>query len=136
MRNEQVQNYYIEKDHNCAESTLLIANDLYKLGLTQEEMKLVSGFGGGFGCEGTCGALCGSIAVLGKMCVDGRAHATEGFKDICANYVKRFEEELGSTCCAELKKKYFVEGCRCKETVVKNLALLEAYIAELKKERN
>lgn len=135
MRKEQVQEYYIEKDNNCAETTLLIANDLYNLGLTQEEVKLVSGFGGGFGCEGTCGALCGGISVLGKLFVEGRAHATEGFKNVCADYVKQFEQTLGSTCCAELKKKYFVEGCRCKETVVQNMALLEAYIAELKKER-
>lgn len=135
MRKEQVNEYYIEKDHNCAESTLLVANDNFGLGLTLEDMKLVSGFGGGFGCESFCGALCGSISVLGKLFVEGRAHATEGFGALCAEYVKRFENELGSTCCAELKKKYFVEGQRCKETVIKNAELLETYINELKIEK-
>ena len=40
-------------------------------------------FGGGMGCGALCGALAGGVAVLGYVAVDGRAHATEGFRDLC-----------------------------------------------------
>ena len=40
-------------------------NDVYQLGLSQEDTKLVAGFGGGMGVGGTCGALAGSLAVIG-----------------------------------------------------------------------
>ena len=50
------------------------------------------------------------------MCIRDR-HATEGFKETCADYVKRFEEKLGSTECLELVKQYKKEDIRCMETV-------------------
>ena len=71
--------YFIEQDNNCAESTLRVADEKYHLGIGAEEVKLVSAFGAGMGCGKTCGALCGALAVIGKLMVDKRAHATEGF---------------------------------------------------------
>ena len=47
------------------------------------------------------GALAGGVAVLGYMNVETRAHATEGFRDLCAGYVERFNTALGSCDCDE-----------------------------------
>ena len=55
MNSERLKSYYLDKDYNCAETTLRLINDKYDLGLAEEDYKLVSGFGGGFGCGITCG---------------------------------------------------------------------------------
>ena len=77
MLRDRVKEYYLEKDYNCAETTLHCINDEYGLGLTDEQIKLASGFGAGMGCGQTCGVLCAGIAALGKLLVDQRAHNTE-----------------------------------------------------------
>ena len=53
MLRDRVKEYYLEKDYNCAETTLHCINDEYGLGLTDEQIKLASGFGAGMGC-GQC----------------------------------------------------------------------------------
>lgn len=121
---EALRNYYLTQDGNCAEATLRFLNDVYHLGLREEDYTLVSGYGGGFGCGITCGALCAAIAALGRLAVEGRAHATEGFGKLCADYVDAFSTALGATDCAELKQEYFQDdGTRCMETVLLGASL-------------
>ena len=67
---EKAKNYYANHNYNCGEAILLAANDVYQLGLSQEDTKLVAGFGGGMGVGGTCGALAGSLAVIGKKYIE------------------------------------------------------------------
>ncbi len=123
--------YFIEKDYNCAEAVVRVANDKLDLRLPEEGMQLLSGFGGGMCCGKACGAVCGALAIVGKCVVQERAHATEGFKDKCAGIVSRLEDELGSITCAEIKPKYFKEDTRCLEVVEKVSQILEAYMREL-----
>ena len=122
--------YFIEKDHNCAETALLAISDEYGLGIGPEEMKLVSAFGGGMGCGKLCGVLAGSMAALGKMAVNGRAHATEGFGPLCAGLCENFKAGLSSTECAELKPLYRNDEVRCLRTVELGLDVFEAYAKE------
>ena len=128
---DRVHKYYLEQNFNCAETVIRIANDQFNLGIPQEEMKLLSGFGGGLGCGLACGALCGGIAALGKVLVEDRARATEGFKEICADYSNRFEQLLGSCNCAQLKEAYYVEDTRCLKTVEAGTKLMEEFLTEL-----
>lgn len=127
-RNEY--DYFITADNNCAESTLRVANDKYELGLSDEDIKLVSAFGAGMGCGRTCGALCGALAVIGKMKVKERAHATEGFPELCGAFVQRFEKELGSIECETLKAKYRTEELRCLKTVELAIKVLDDFLSE------
>lgn len=124
---EQAAMYYTEQNKNCAVAMLLASNDVYGLGLSAEDAKLVVGFGGGMGCGSTCGALAGSIAVLGKIFA-GR----EDFRQLCGGFVKVFREGLSydSTDCCVLMPKYKTETKRCEAVVVRAAELLEAYIAE------
>lgn len=118
MMRDLVEHYYLTEDCNCAETTLHIIDDTYHLHLPPETFKLVSAYGGGFGCGITCGALTGAMAALGYLTVTERAHATEGFKDLCADYVEAFRQKLGEINCAPLKEKYFLdEERRCLHTV-------------------
>ncbi len=77
---EKARNYFLEQDCNCAESVLRAANDTYQLGVSQEDITLVSAFGGGMGCGKTCGALCGAMAVLGKKKGGGQCPQHPGFQ--------------------------------------------------------
>ena len=97
MLRDNVKKYYLEQDYNCAETILRCIDEEYGIGLTEDDFKLVSAFGGGMGCGSSCGALCGAMAALGRLTVKTRAHATEGFKDTCADLVEAFRNKLGNT---------------------------------------
>ena len=130
MIKSKAYEYFITQDHNCAETALLAIRDAYGLDIGPEEMKLVSAFGGGMGCGMLCGVLAGSMAALGKLAVNGRAHATEGFGPLCAGLYENFNTCLGSTKCEELKRMYRNDEVRCLKTVELGLDVFEAYAKE------
>ena len=130
MLKDNAYEYFITKDHNCAETALLSISEEYGLGIGPEEMKLVSAFGGGMGCGKLCGVLAGSMAGLGKLAVNGRAHATEGFGPLCAGLCEKFEADLGSLKCSDLKAMYRNDEVRCLKTVELGLQVFEAYAKE------
>lgn len=133
MLKERAYNYFITQNKNCAETTLLSISDEYGLNLTEADMVLVSGFGGGIGCGALCGVVAGCVAALGKMTVTGCAHEMKGFGDLCAALHQRLEAELGGTQCAVLKPMYRTDEVRCLKTVEKGLDIFEAFIREHKK---
>lgn len=126
--------YFLEDDFNCAETTLRALNDAYDLGISEDEMKLVGGFGGGLGCGKTCGILCGAVAGIGRMMISERAHATENLKETCAGCVAKFEEKFGSTDCETLKSNYFDKDTRCLYLVENGIELVKDYIENTAKE--
>jgi len=130
---EVAEKYYLGGDYNCAESVLLAANEVYGFGLDAENcVKLVSAFGGGLGCGKLCGAVAGSMSALGFMAVTGRAHATEGFKDLCAGTAAKLEAALGSTECAQVKPAFFNPETRCLNAVKAACAVIEKELEALK----
>ena len=132
MLADVAEKYYLEGDFNCAESVLLAANDVYELGLDEENChRLVSAFGGGLGCGLLCGAIAGAMAALGQVAVKGRAHATEGFKDLCENTAAELEKALGDVNCKTIKPQLFAEGKRCLETVRRAADVLEKQMEQL-----
>ncbi len=128
MLKELAPNYFLEQDQNCSETALLAISEAYGLGLTTEDAKLVSGFGAGMGCGELCGVLSGCMAACGKMAVTDRAHATEGFGDLCADLVKRFDASLGGIRCEKLKPVYRRDDVRCLAAVEKGLDVFEAFV--------
>ena len=130
MLKEKAYEYFITRDHNCAESALLAISEEYGLNIGPEEMKLVSAFGGGMGCGKLCGVLAGSMAGLGKLAVKEKAHATENFGPLCAGLCEAFRARLGSTECAELKPIYRNDEVRCLKTVELGLEVFETYAGE------
>ena len=133
MLADVAERFYVDGDFNCAESVLLAANKAYGLGLDPDNChRLVSAFGGGMGCGALCGALAGGVAVLGYMNVETRAHATEGFRDLCAGYVERFNTALGSCDCEKIKPRLFAPEKRCLQTVRLACDVLEKQLDELR----
>ena len=126
-----MREYFLDRDFNCAEAVLRWADERYGLDIAPEDFTLVSGFGGGLGCGETCGALLGALAALSRVRVDGRAHATPGFKEECAELVRRFREDLGGIQCLALKERYRRPDVRCLYVVERAAAVLDAYMEEL-----
>ena len=84
-----------EMDLNCAETILYGANEAYNLGLERETMKLAAGFGGGMAIEDLCGALTGSIMVLGKLFVKERAHESNKVKELTTELLDSYRKAMG-----------------------------------------
>lgn len=128
MLKERASYYYGTLGKNCAEGILLAANEVYRLGLTEREIRLFSGFGRGMGCGSTCGGLSGAIGVLSRMYGD-----REDFRDLCGGFVSKFREALdcGTIDCGPLAAKYKTESARCVAAVERTAQALEEYIAGL-----
>lgn len=123
MLRDYAKKYY-NNGKNCAVSVLMAANDAYQLGLTDNEIQMITGFGGGIGCENICGALSASIAALSKKYAGNGA-----FKS--GEFVKAFEEKLGSILCKDLKAQNFTEEERCLKTVEAACDALEDFCKQL-----
>jgi len=132
MLKDRLEYYYLQSDMNCAETILRAANDEWDLGLNTTAFKAVAGFGGGCGCGRFCGAVAGGLAVLGEMEIQGRAHATQGFSDLCAAFVNDIEVTLGSVQCEDLKAKYRTEERRCIKTLALASEVLQKYVDKLR----
>ena len=131
MKKEEIFDVYLKENHNCAETILKLANTEYNLGITEDDIKLMSGFGGGIGAGSTCGALIGAVAVLGKMFVETKDHETEGFRELCGEFFEKFKRELGGTDCDILKPKYKKnEETKCITTIEKTAKILEDFLIE------
>ena len=127
MLREKAQHYYVDLERSCSESILMAANEVYDLGLTDDEILLFAGFRGGMGCGSTCGCLAGAVAALGKLYAD-----KEQIKEVAAAYAAIFKDALKKDTwdCAILHDAYFAEGFRCFGCVEQSAKTLEAFIAE------
>ena len=116
------------KDLNCAETILYGANEAYKIGLDSDALKMAAGFGGGMAIESVCGALTGSIMVLGMLFVEERAHQSPRLKELVKELLVRYREEMGSIQCDVLKESYRTEEKKCREVVEKAAMVLDEVI--------
>lgn len=134
MEKKAIEELYLGKDYNCAETTLRVLDGKYGLGIDEDGLKMVGGFGGGMGCGKTCGILCASIVALSKQMIIERSHENPAVRETCAALVAEFENQLGSTECADLKARYFHkdDGMRCLVTVEKGIAVAEGFLKEKK----
>lgn len=128
MLKETVLKYYLEQDYNCAESLSRGANEYYHLGLNEEALLALGGFGGGCYSGRLCGACAGSVAAISSKYIHTRAHAEELACSRVTEFVDAFIQTLGSDLCAELKKRYYdesLESCKCVKTVELAAGVLE-----------
>lgn len=130
---DKVKKYYDkEYDFNCAETMLYAANEEYNLNLDKKALKTMAAFGGGMAIESICGAVTGSLAVLGIMFTKERAHESEKVKQLSQEFFKEFEEKLSTSNCKELKEKYRNEEIRCSSILYAAAEVLENIIAKEK----
>lgn len=120
--------YGNKEDLNCAEKILYGANEVYKLGLDKEALKMAAGFGGGMGIEDKCGAVTAAIMVLGRLFVNERAHESTKVKDLTIELIDRYREEMGDIDCKPLKEIHRTEEVKCKYVIIKAAEILDSIV--------
>ena len=118
-----------DADYNCAERILYGANQVYRLGLDKEALKMAAGFGGGMGIEKACGALTAGVMVLGKLFVEDRAHESGKIKDLTRELFSAYQEEMGSMDCSYLKENHRTEREKCFRVILKAAEILDRLVA-------
>ena len=121
-----VQNDFMKKNSlNCAETILQVANIDLNLGLDKNALLLAAGFGGGMGIGNVCGALTGSLMVLGRLYVKNYAHESTRIKDIEKKFIDAFEQEYKTILCTPIKDAHADPEYKCKSVVLKAAEILE-----------
>jgi hypothetical protein len=72
-------------------------------------------------------ALAGILSIL---TIGEKAHTTEGYNPVRAEFMAKYEEAMGSFLCKELKPKYRTEADGCLKTCELTGEVLAAYVAE------
>lgn len=130
-----IEKYYNkEYNLNCAETIIYAANEAYELNLDKNTLKTMAAFGGGMAVGDTCGAITGSLAVMGIVFTKEKAHESDKIKKLTVEFFKKFDTLLGAKNCFELKEKYFDGDERCKKMLYTAAEILEGIIAEYKEE--
>ncbi|CQR74312.1 Putative redox-active protein (C_GCAxxG_C_C) [Sporomusa ovata DSM 2662] len=100
---------HFKEGFNCAESVVRAFRDFYKLDISDEALKMASGFGGGLGHAGCmCGALSGATMVLGML--QGRSNKEQSRGPIYGSaqeFHDIFSGQFGATCCRVLNPHEF-----------------------------
>ncbi len=101
---KQLAGQYFKDGYNCAEAILRAFREKLKFNLSDEAIKLASGFGGGLGQAGClCGALAASIMVLGIL--QGRSDRSQSQEPVYSaaeEFYRLFSEKFGGSCCRVL----------------------------------
>ena len=132
---EYVRYYYVERHYNCSEALIQAANDYYGLHITEDDMRMFGGFGGGMYSGIVCGTVVSIVATLSKMIVKESARK-EGatVRPVIASTIRDFKEYLGGLSCPELKPKYYNKEDSCLKTVLLAAEVLERSVEKLKAE--
>ncbi len=104
MDAKQLAGQNFREGYNCAEAMVRAFRDLFKLDISDDAVRMATGFGGGLGHAGClCGALAGATMILGVL--QGRTTPAESREPAYASanqFHALFREKFGSTCCRVL----------------------------------
>lgn len=123
-------NKYYTKEYNlsCSEVMLYAASDEYNMNLKSETLKTMSAFGGGMGIESVCGAITGSLSVIGILLTKEKAHEGDRVKKLCQEFFQKFEAKLSTNNCASLKAKYKKEDSGCRVMIETAAGILDEIV--------
>ena len=130
MLEDAVGKQYSRSDieRNCAEAMIYGANDEYKLDLPEEAFYTMGAFGGGMRIKSICGAVTGSLAVIGILFNSEVYAKQERMKRIAEEFLEKFEKRYGHLECSVLRDKYRDPVIGCETTVRMAAELLERLI--------
>lgn len=126
-REKAVENH--KKGCNCAQAVACVFAD--RLGYSEDTLfRLTEAFGGGMGgTQGVCGAVSAMVLVTGAVKSYGMDELPQTNKqnsyDSARELMEKFESEVGTIMCAEIKNKQL---CSCDECIEKGVELLEQFI--------
>lgn len=117
---------------NCAEAIIYAANDEYNLCLKKETLKTMSPFGGGMQIQSVCGALTGSLAVIGILFTNGAQHEGDKIQNLTKEFFDLVQEKLGSNNCDFLKENHRDKETGCLKIVMKAAEVLDSIVCREK----
>lgn len=115
-----------KKGCNCAQAVACVFAD--KLGYSEDEIfRLTEAFGGGMGgTQGVCGAVSAMVFVAGALKSLGIEKLPETNKKesyrLARELMERFESEVGSLICKEIKSEHL---CSCDGCIEKAVEIIE-----------
>ena len=104
-------------DLSCSETILYAANEAYHLDLDEKTFKAIAPFSGGMWIEDVCGAITGSLAVLGILFTNNVAHESDHLKELTLEFFEKFETKMSSRNCTKLKEMYRTEEEGCNKVI-------------------
>ena len=117
-----------KEDYSCSEKILYGANQVYELGLKKESLIMAAGLSAGVYSEKLCGAVSASAMVLAKLFVKDRAHEGDYCKGLISEFVSRFEADMNTTSCKDLKEDFRTEEDGCKAIILRAAEILDKII--------
>ena len=127
---DYIAKYYDGFGTNCAETTFLAANDAWELGVPQEFVKMMGGFGGGMGVKGICGAVSGGAAALSVLYVRKSGHNSPLLMAKVKMFRDLIMERIGTVDCRDLLPRYNTPEEGCKPTIGAIVDILDEVKAE------
>ena len=116
---------------NCAQAVACVFAE--RLGYSEDELfRLTEAFGGGMGgTQGVCGAVSAMVFVAGAIKSYGidklpQTNKKESY-DSARELMGKFESEIGTIMCSEIKNNQLYS---CDECIEKGVELLEQFIGE------
>lgn len=101
---KQLAGQNFREGYNCAEAIVRAFRDTLNADISDEALRMASGFGGGLGHAGCmCGALTGATMVLGML--KGRVtkeQSREPIYTVAREFHGLFLDKFGATCCRVL----------------------------------
>lgn len=90
--------------YNCAEVMLRSVNEYYDLKLSDRELRMATGFGGGMAVKSVCGILTGSVMGFSTAFANHSSpHKNEILASKSSELMTRFEKRYGSVICDDIK---------------------------------
>lgn len=90
--------------YNCAEVMLRSINEYYNLNLSDKELRIATGFGGGMAVKSVCGILTGSVMGFSTAFSNEFApHKNELLASKSSELMRKFEDRYGSVICDDIK---------------------------------
>jgi len=121
--------YGTAEGFNCAEKILYGANQVYKLNIDPQALRMSAGFGGGMAIGSVCGALTAAVMVLGLVFVKNNAHESSRIKLLTQDFFIAYKQEMQDIHCGPLKAKYRTPEFQCQSIIAKAAEILDDIIA-------
>lgn len=129
---------YFGRGYNCAESIVLMANDVIDDDLVPDAPRVATAFGLGMGCmREACGALSGAVIVLSFLYGRDNRHGSEHVSQRAARlFRKMFIAEFSSSNCGDMvgRDKVVKKFDRCRSLTSTTAGLLIDFIEEFEHE--
>ncbi len=130
LKNLLAEGFGVKEKFSCAEKILYGSNIVYNLGLSDDALKMSTGFGGGMYIGYACGAYTSSIMVLGRIFTKVPSNQDETVKLIVKEFFDDFKKvmNMDTVNCFELITKHSLPECGCQQLIFKTAELLDNII--------